>query len=147
MLKSAGKTLISTVDGASVPLYGTAFVKAAAAFAVEDAGREQAVAGLEAAAAGARALGRSATGEKRMLDALLPAASAVRAALDGGDGLEEILAAASAAADTGVQATVHMLATKGRASYLGERSIGHQDPGATSAALLRRALSETLGAR
>jgi dihydroxyacetone kinase-like protein len=146
VLKGAGKTLISTVGGASGPLYGTAFLRAAAAFAVEDPGREQAVAGLEAAAAGIAALGRSATGEKTMLDALVPAASAARAALEGGDGLAEILAAASAAAETGVQATINMLATKGRASYLGERSIGHQDPGATSAALLLRTLSETLGA-
>lgn len=147
MLRGAGKTLISTVGGASGPLYGTAFLRAAAVFAAtEEAGREQAAAALEAAATGIGALGKSTTGEKTMLDALVPAATAARATLVAGGDLSAILASASAAAEAGVSATIPMLATKGRASYLGERSIGHQDPGATSAALLLRTLAETVGA-
>jgi dihydroxyacetone kinase-like protein len=146
-LRGAGKTLISTVGGASGPLYGTAFLRAAAVFAAsEDVGREQAVAALEAAATGIGALGKATTGEKTMLDALVPAAAAARASLTAGGDLSAILAAARDAAETGVQATIPLLATKGRASYLGERSIGHQDPGATSAALLLGALAETVGA-
>jgi dihydroxyacetone kinase-like protein len=146
-LRGAGKTLISTVGGASGPLYGTAFLRSAAVFtAVPDAGREEAVAAIEAAGAGIGALGKSTTGEKTMLDALVPAAAAARASLVAGDDLSSILEAASAAAEAGVSATIPMLATKGRASYLGERSVGHQDPGATSAALLLRALADTLGA-
>jgi len=147
ILRGAGKTLISTVGGASGPLYGTAFLRAAAVLAaVPDAGREEAVAALEAAATGIGALGKSSVGEKTMLDALVPAAAAARASLATGGDLAGILDAARAAADAGASATIPMLATKGRASYLGERSIGHQDPGATSAALLLRALAETLGA-
>jgi dihydroxyacetone kinase-like protein len=147
VLRGAGKTLISTVGGASGPLYGTAFLRSAAVFAtVPDPGREEAVTALEAAATGIGALGKSSTGEKTMLDALVPAAAAARAALAAGGDLPAILSAASEAAETGVTATIPMLATKGRASYLGERSIGHQDPGATSAALLLRALAEALGA-
>jgi dihydroxyacetone kinase-like protein len=147
ILRGAGKTLISTVGGASGPLYGTAFLRAAAVFAAsEEAGREQAVAALEAAATGIGALGKATTGEKTMLDALVPAAAAARASLAAGGDLSAILAAARDAAETGVQATIPLLATKGRASYLGERSIGHQDPGATSAALLLGALAETVGA-
>ena len=147
VLRGAGKTLISTVGGASGPLYGTAFLRSAAVFAaVPDVGREQAVEALEAAATGIAALGKSTTGEKTMLDALVPAAAAARASLTAGGDLSAILAAARDAAESGVQATIPLLATKGRASYLGERSIGHQDPGATSAALLLGALAETVGA-
>ena len=104
------------------------------------------MAALEAAATGIGALGKATTGEKTMLDALVPAAAAARATLTAGGDLSAILTAATGAAESGVNATIPMLATKGRASYLGERSIGHQDPGATSAALLLRALAETVGA-
>jgi dihydroxyacetone kinase-like protein len=141
LLKLVGRTLISTVGGAAGPLYGTAFLKASAAVAALPAdpppsGGFAVTTALEAAAAGIGGLGKSTTGEKTMLDALVPAAAAARAALDGGAEPGAILAAARDAAAAGAAATIPMLATKGRASYLGERSIGHQDPGATSAALL-----------
>jgi phosphoenolpyruvate---glycerone phosphotransferase subunit DhaL len=141
LLRLAGRTLISTVGGASGPLYGTAFLRAAGALATLPAdpappASVALVAALEAAVVGVSALGKSTTGEKTMLDALAPAASAARAALDARAGLAGVLAAARDAAAAGAAATEPMLATKGRASYLGERSIGHRDPGATSAALL-----------
>ncbi|HXI79663.1 MAG TPA: dihydroxyacetone kinase subunit DhaL [Verrucomicrobiae bacterium] len=141
LLKLVGRTLISTVGGASGPLYGTAFLKASAAIAAlpADPAPSDGLAvttALEAAAAGIGGLGKATTGEKTMLDALVPAAEAARAALDGGADAVAILTAARNGAAAGAAATIPMLATKGRASYLGERSIGHQDPGATSAALL-----------
>jgi phosphoenolpyruvate---glycerone phosphotransferase subunit DhaL len=144
LLRAAGKTLISKVGGASGPLYGTAFLRGAGAVAGEHASAAAAfVAALEAAAGGIAALGKSAEGEKTMLDALFPAARAARASLDGGGSLADVTGAARDAAAEGAAATIPMLATKGRASYLGERSIGHQDPGATSATLLLTVLAET----
>jgi phosphoenolpyruvate---glycerone phosphotransferase subunit DhaL len=137
LLRQAGKTLISTVGGASGPLYGTAFLRAAGAIAgVQPSSAAAFVAALEAAAGGIAALGKATEGEKTMLDALFPAARAARASLDAGAGLAAVITAAHQAAGVGAIATIPMLATKGRASYLGERSIGHQDPGATSASLL-----------
>ncbi len=147
LLRVVGRTLISTVGGASGPLYGTAFLRASAAVAgmPEPAtGAAAIVAALEAAATGVGALGKSTAGEKTMLDALVPAATAARAALDGGADAATVAGAARDAAQTGAEATIPLLATKGRASYLGERSIGHQDPGATSAALLLAALADTV---
>jgi len=148
LLRTSGRTLISTVGGASGPLYGSAFMKAAGALAAgPGSGAEGLVAALDAATARIGELGKSTTGEKTMLDALVPATAAARAALEaGGDGAAVAAAAAEAARD-GVAATVPMLATKGRASYLGERSIGHQDPGATSAAILLEVLATTLANR
>ena len=102
--------------------------------------------GLEAAAAGVSTLGKSTTGEKTMLDALVPAATAARRALESGADVQAVLAAARDAADAGVTATIPIIATKGRASYLGERSVGHADPGATSAALLIGALADAAAA-
>ncbi len=90
------------------------------------------------------ALGKSTTGEKTMLDALVPAAAAARAALDAGADAAGVVGAARDAAEAGAQATIPMLATKGRASYLGERSIGHRDPGATSLAILLSTLADTI---
>jgi phosphoenolpyruvate---glycerone phosphotransferase subunit DhaL len=143
VLKSAGRALISTVGGASGPLYGTAFLKASAAIGASDGAPAAAfVAALEAAAAGVGTLGKSTTGEKTMLDALVPAAGAARQALDAGGDVDAVLRAARDAADAGVTATIPLVATKGRASYLGERSVGHADPGATSAALLLGALAD-----
>ena len=137
LLRQAGKTLISTVGGASGPLYGTAFLRAAGAIAGGQPSSAAAfVAALEAAAGGIAALGKASEGEKTMLDALFPAARAARTSLDGGGELAAVITAAHQAAGVGAAATIPMLATKGRASYLGERSIGHQDPGATSATLL-----------
>ncbi len=143
LLRTAGKRLISTVGGASGPLYGTAFLRAAGAIAAGN-GRpaETIVAALEAAAGGVASLGKASPGEKTMLDALVPAAQAARTAVDSGADLAAVAAAARDAAEAGAVGTIPMLATKGRASYLGERSVGHQDPGATSSALLLRALAD-----
>jgi dihydroxyacetone kinase-like protein len=144
LLRLVGRTLISTVGGASGPLYGTGFLRAATALTglaaepgIGPASEADAfVVALEAAATGIGALGKSTTGEKTMLDALVPAAVAARSSLDRGDDAATVIAAARDAAAAGAEATIPMLATKGRASYLGERSIGPPDPGATSAALL-----------
>ena len=147
LLRQVGKTLISTVGGAAGPLYGTAFLRAAAAVAAEGSSAPAALAAaLDAAAVGISGLGKSTEGEKTMLDALFPAARAARAALDAGGNVAAVAAAAHDAADAGAAATIPMLATKGRASYLGERSIDHQDPGATSAALLLGVLAATAAA-
>ncbi len=151
LLRLVGRTLISTVGGASGPLYGTGFLRASAAVAGLPAepppsgGLAFAVA-LEAAATGIGALGKSTTGEKTMLDALVPASVAARAALDGGADTAGVVTAARDAAAAGAAATIPLLATKGRASYLGERSIGHQDPGATSASLLLDVFADVLAA-
>jgi phosphoenolpyruvate---glycerone phosphotransferase subunit DhaL len=145
LLRQAGQTLIRTVGGASGPLYGTAFLRAAAVFArAEKPSVADTVAAMKAAAEGVGSLGRSTTGEKTMLDALFPAVAAAQAALDAGSDDRAVLAAARDAAHAGAQSTIPMLATKGRASYLGERSVGHQDPGATSAALLVDALADVI---
>jgi dihydroxyacetone kinase-like protein len=139
-----GRTLISTVGGASGPLYGTLLRRAG-----KELGEEQAVSAarlrdaLRAGVDGVATLGGAVPGDKTMLDALLPALDALTGALDGGSGAADALAAAAAAADEGAAATVPMRARKGRASYLGERSVGHQDPGATSSALLVQALADT----
>ncbi len=147
LLRQAGQTLIKTVGGASGPLYGTAFLRAAAVYvSVQNPSTTDVVAAMKAAAEGVGSLGRSTTGEKTMLDALVPAATAAQAALEAGRNDVAVLAAARDAADAGARATIPMLATKGRASYLGERSMGHQDPGATSAALLVGALVDALSA-
>ena len=147
-LRAAGRTLISTVGGAAGPLYGTAFVRASGAIAALPAdagGRDALVAGLDAAIVGVQSLGKGVAGEKTMLDALLPAAAAGRHAAESGGDAVAVTQSMADAAEAGAAATIPMLATKGRASYLGERSIGHQDPGATSAALLLRALADVVG--
>ncbi len=147
LLRQCGRTLISTVGGASGPLYGTAFLRSAAAVAGEHGSTAAAfVAALEAATNGIAGLGKAAEGEKTMLDALFPASRAARAALEAGDDLPGVIRAARDAAEAGAAATEPMLATKGRASYLGERSIGHRDPGATSATLLIGTLAATAAA-
>jgi dihydroxyacetone kinase-like protein len=148
-LRGCGRTLISTVGGAAGPLYGTALMRAGGAVAAADltSGTTSAIVGaVEAAIVGIQALGKATTGEKTMLDALVPAAQAGRAAVDAGADGAMVTAAMADAAEAGALATVPMLATKGRASYLGERSIGHQDPGATSSALLLRALADAVAA-
>ena len=145
LLIIAGKTLVSTVGGASGPLYGTALRRAGRALG-KDPGFDgpQLADALEAAIEGVRDLGAAAPGDKTMVDALVPALAALRQALDSGDSLEAALDAAAEAAEDGARATVPMQARKGRASYLGERSIGHQDPGATSSALILRALERVV---
>ena len=149
LLIAAGQTLVSTVGGASGPLWGTALRRAGRSMGDADAVDGQGLAAaVEAAVAGVVELGAAQPGDKTMVDALLPAAESLRSHLDGGDSLSASLAAASAAAEAGMRATVPMLARKGRASYLGERSIGHQDPGATSAAIIVAALERAVaGAR
>jgi dihydroxyacetone kinase-like protein len=147
LLRQVGKTLISTVGGASGPLYGTAFLRGGAALNAEHPSEAAAfVAALEAATNGIAALGKAAEGEKTMLDALFPAVRAARDELDAGGDLATVTSAAASAADVGAAATIPMLATKGRASYLGERSVGHQDPGATSSALLLGVLASIAAA-
>ena len=137
VLRAVAMTLISKVGGASGPLYGTFFLQfGTAAGAVAELSPESWADGFDAAVAGVQARGKAEPGDKTMLDALLPAGEALRAALGEGAGLGAALARASAAADEGVAATIPLVARKGRASYLGERSAGHQDPGATSSALL-----------
>lgn len=142
LLKAVGMALISSVGGAAGPLYGTGFLRAGAA----TAGRQELSAEdvgllLQALLAGIVERGRAAPGAKTMVDALTPAVDAYHRSLAAGDSLPSALKAAAQAADNGVRATIPMQATKGRASYLGERSIGHQDPGATSCALILRLLS------
>ena len=149
-IRAAGRSLISTVGGAAGPLYGTALVRAAGAVAGASdgaSGVDAMLDGLEAAIGGVSGLGKSSPGEKTMLDALAPALEAGRRAREAGGDAEAVTAAMADAAESGAAATIPMLATKGRASYLGERSIGHQDPGATSSALLLRALADVAAGR
>jgi dihydroxyacetone kinase-like protein len=147
--RAAGKTLINTVGGAAGPLYGTAFIRAGASILAAEPDRSAGsvvVAALEAAITGIAGLGKATTGEKTMLDALVPAHTAGLAAAEAGGDIDAVVRAMADAAEAGATATIPLLATKGRASYLGERSIGHQDPGATSAALLLRALADAVAA-
>jgi phosphoenolpyruvate---glycerone phosphotransferase subunit DhaL len=141
----AGKTLVATVGGASGPLWGSALRRAGRALGDSESfdGGQLALA-LDAAIEGVVELGAAAPGDKTMVDALMPAARALHEALDSGKSLEEAVQAAADAAREGACATVPMQARKGRASYLGERSIGHQDPGATSAAIIMSALSRAV---
>jgi dihydroxyacetone kinase-like protein len=145
LFKRIGMTLVSNVGGASGPLYGTLFLRmATAAGDVEtlDAGALAKV--LRAGLDGVVARGKADPGDKTMVDALTPATDALDAALAEQRSLAVALKAAARAAETGRDATIEMLARKGRASYLGERSVGHQDPGATSMALLIAAAAATL---
>lgn len=145
LLKQAGMTLVSTVGGASGPLYGTFFLRmAAAAGDAETLDRTAFAAALRAGVDGVVARGKAQAGDKTMYDALAPAVDALDAALGAGNTTGALQVAADAAAQ-GRDATTPMLARKGRASYLGERSVGHQDPGATSATLLLQAAADTLG--
>lgn len=142
VLKLVATTLISTVGGASGPLYGTAFLRAATAAGPAGTLDAAAVlAALTAARDGVIARGKAEAGDKTMVDALLPAVEAASDAVAGKDDVAGLLDAAARAAAKGVEATVPLVARKGRASYLGERSAGHADPGATSTALILRALA------
>ncbi|MBE5909418.1 MAG: dihydroxyacetone kinase subunit L [Lachnospiraceae bacterium] len=136
VLKKVGMTLLSKVGGASGPLYGTAYMKAAGVVAGKtEVTLEDGKAMFEAVIGGIQMRGKAVKGEKTMLDALIPAQEAYNAAVDGGDDAVTALTKAVEAAKEGVEFTKTIAATKGRASYLGERSIGHQDPGATSATI------------
>ncbi|GAA1445068.1 dihydroxyacetone kinase subunit DhaL [Leifsonia poae] len=143
-LRSIAMTLISTVGGASGPLYGTAFLKAAEPLG--DASEIDAtalVAMLTAARDGIVSRGKAATGDKTMIDAWTPAVDAAAAAQEDGASPADILREAADAAEAGAVATEPLVAHKGRASYLGDRAIGHRDPGAQSTALLLRAAADT----
>jgi phosphoenolpyruvate---glycerone phosphotransferase subunit DhaL len=145
LLILAGKTLISTVGGASGPLWGSALRKAGRALGDGPTfDLAQLVDAVAAALASVQDLGAAVPGDKTMVDALDPAVTAMRAALGRGASSGEMLRSAAEAAEAGMRATIPMQARKGRASYLGERSIGHQDPGATSTALIMRALERTV---
>ncbi|HET6692182.1 MAG TPA: dihydroxyacetone kinase subunit DhaL [Miltoncostaeaceae bacterium] len=143
LMKAVGMTLISKVGGAGGPLYGTLFLKFGQAAPPDAMTPDDFATCLDAAVAGVQARGKAEPGDKTMIDALLPAAAALRAALGGGSGLGAALAAAADAAEEGARDTIPLVARKGRASYLGERSAGHQDPGATSSALLVRCAART----
>ena len=145
LLVTAGSTLVSTVGGASGPLWGTALRRAGKSLGAAETFDESELAGaLEAALAGVVELGAASEGDKTMVDALAPAVRALRSELERGVPLAAALAAAREAGEDGMRATTPLQATKGRASYLGERSIGHQDPGATSTALIIAALEQTV---
>ncbi|MDR0416812.1 MAG: dihydroxyacetone kinase subunit L [Propionibacteriaceae bacterium] len=142
-LKKAGMTLVSTVGGASGPLYGTFFLRVAGAWPEADAADAPGLgAALRAGLDGILARGKAAVGDKTMVDALTPALAAYDEAAGQGVGLA--LQAAARAAAAGRDATAPLVARKGRASYLGERSAGHIDPGATSVTYLVEAASQTL---
>ena len=147
MLIAAGSTLVSTVGGASGPLWGTALRRAGRAIGSGDEfdGGQLALA-LRAALDGVVELGAAEEGDKTMVDSLSPAVHALDESLKSGASIAEALATAQAAGEEGMRATVPLLAQKGRASYLGERSIGHQDPGATSTALILAALAQSVAA-
>ena len=139
VLKTVAKTLMSTVGGAAGPLYGTAFLRASKAAGdgeLDSAGVAAVIAG---ALNGIQVRGKATTGEKTMVDAWTPALEAARTAAESGSDPAAVLEAAATAAESGATATEPMRATKGRASYLGERSIGHLDPGAVSTSLILRA--------
>ena len=145
LLTLAGKTLVSSVGGASGPLWGSALRRAGRALG--DAPTFEAaslVAAMDAALAAIVDLGAATPGDKTMVDALDPAITALRDGVGAGQSLPVALRQAADAAERGMRATIPLQARKGRASYLGERSIGHQDPGATSAALVMRALERTV---
>lgn len=143
--KTVGMTLVSTVGGASGPLYGTFFLQVGSATAGRDAiGLDDLVAALDAGIAGIQRIGKAQPGDKTMLDTLLPARDALKEAAASGASLQDALARAVDAAEQGMLATTPLVARKGRASYLGERSAGHQDPGATSSYLLLKAAADTV---
>ena len=141
ILKTVGMTLISTVGGASGPLYGTFYMRGGmAADAKEELDAGDLINVLQGAVDGIIQRGRAQPGDKTMVDALLPALAALKQAAADGLDVRAGLAAAVAAAEQGMKDTIPLQARKGRASYLGERSIGHQDPGATSSHLILNAL-------
>lgn len=146
VFKTVGMTLVSTVGGAGGPLYGTLFLQlgTAAAGKAEITTRDWA-AMVAAAVAGVQARGKAEPNDKTMVDALIPARDALASAAEADEPLDEALREAAAAAEEGMKATIPLVARKGRASYLGERSAGHQDPGATSSWMLMEAAAETWG--
>lgn len=148
VLRTTAMTLLSTVGGASGPLYGTFFLTLATQ--LQNAERVDAQrwgAALEAAVKAVMTRGQAQPGDKTMVDALLPAVGAYQEALQQGESFVQALQRAADAAEEGMRATIPLVARRGRASYLGERSAGHQDPGATSSALMIRAAAEVWAGR
>ena len=146
MFKAVGMKLVSTVGGAGGPLYGTLFLQ----LGTKSAGKAELEAGdwlemLSAAVDGVIARGKAELEDKTMIDALVPARDALATAIDEGASLGDALRRSADAAEQGMTATIPLVARKGRASYLGERSAGHQDPGATSSALFLRTVAEVWG--
>jgi dihydroxyacetone kinase-like protein len=145
LLITTGKTLVSKVGGASGPLWGTYFRHVGRALGSDETfDPQQLLEALQAGVAGVRDLGAAEPGDKTMVDALVPSVEALGTALDAGEPLDQALGKAAEAAEEGAKATVPLQARKGRASYLGERSVGHQDPGATSAAIIANALHKAV---
>lgn len=147
LLKDVGMALTSKVGGAAGPLYGSFFLQVARTVGdgKDELTAEEWTEGLEAGVQGVVTRGKAQRGDKTMLDALLPAVEALREAVEDGADLSEATARTAAAAEEGMEATIPMVARKGRASYLGERSKGHQDPGATSSYLLLKAAAQAVG--
>jgi dihydroxyacetone kinase-like protein len=146
-LKAVGMTLVSSVGGAAGPLYGTLFLQMGTSAAGRDSlDLEGWTAALDAGVQGVKMRGKAEPGDKTMLDALTPAVEALRGAAGEGAALPDALTRSADAAREGMEATIPLEARKGRASYLGPRSVGHQDPGATSSHLLLRAAAEAAGA-
>ena len=143
LLKTVGMTLVSTVGGAGGPLYGTLFLQMGMATAGKSELKpEDWAAALEAAVSGVQMRGKAEPGDKTMIDALIPARDAFTTAVADGASFDDALRRSADAAEEGMRATVPLVAKKGRASYLGERSAGHQDPGATSSQLLLKTAAE-----
>jgi dihydroxyacetone kinase-like protein len=146
LLKAVGMALVSSVGGAAGPLYGTLFLQmGTASTGREDLDLAGWTAALEAGVKGVQARGKAEPGDKTMVDALVPALEALRAAGGEGSGLADALRRSADAAEEGMRATIPLEARRGRASYLGPRSVGHQDPGATSTQLLLEAAAGTFG--
>jgi dihydroxyacetone kinase-like protein len=144
LCKAVGMTLVSTVGGAGGPLYGTLFLQiGVATTGKSEITADDWTAALDAAVSGVQARGKAELGDKTMLDALIPGRDAYAAALAEGADMPSALRRSADAAAEGMTATIPLVARKGRASYLGERSAGHQDPGATSSTLLLRTLADT----
>jgi dihydroxyacetone kinase-like protein len=144
LLKTVGMTLVSTVGGAAGPLYGTLFLQMGVATAGKsELEPEDWAAALDAAVKGVQMRGKAEPGDKTMVDALIPARDSFSAAVAERASFEEALRRSAEAAEKGMLATTPLVAKKGRASYLGERSAGHQDPGATSSQLLVKAAADT----
>jgi dihydroxyacetone kinase-like protein len=147
LLILAGRTLVSTVGGASGPLWGSALRSGGRTLGDQATfDGPQLIEVLAAALASVKDLGTASLGDKTMVDALEPAVDKLRERIASGDSVGQALDAAAGAAEAGMRATIPMQARKGRASYLGERSVGHQDPGATSTALIMRALQKAVAA-
>ena len=143
LFKTVGMTLVSTVGGASGPLYGTLFLRLGTTLAGKsEVEPGEWLAALTQAIEGVQARGKAVPEDKTMVDALLPAREALAESLGGGASFSEALRRSAEAAEAGMKATIPLVARKGRASYLGERSAGHQDPGATSTYLLLNSVAD-----